>query len=375
MKWKRVVALLLAFGVVAAACGDDDDDAAEATDGAGTEEPAADDGGEEPAEPTDAAADDAAAEPTGEKVSVAILLPCAINDRSWCQAAYEGVKGMEADGLIDLQVVENAPFDAQGATRVMTGFADEGVDVVIGHSFDYGAPINELAPDYPDTVFLWQGSCNGFCGVEGPNVVDYGMPMHEPAYLAGILAAGITQSNVLGSNAGFDIPVCRATMEAFLLGAQEVNPDITRLDTFLGSWVDAPLAKEATAAQVEQGADVFIACGNAGSFGMIQQVQEDGLSAFGYVYDESELAPENVVGSLAWQIGITYRAIVADVAAGNPVQPYYEIYMKDGGFQLQLNDSYTAGTVSEEAQALFDQRLAEITNGTFEVPFIGTAEG
>ena len=48
---------------------------------------------------------------------------------------------------------------------------------------------------------------------------------------------------------------------------------------------------------------MFVARGNAGSFGMIQAAREAHLSAFGYVYDESALAPENVLASMAWQIG------------------------------------------------------------------------
>jgi len=364
MRISRNLAVLAALSLFAVACGDD---------GGGTKATTATTAAA--AQTTVAAATTAAATATtaaADKVSVAILLPCAINDRSWCQAAYEGVKKLESDGLIDLQIVENAPFDAPGATRVMTGFAEAGVDLIIGHSFDYGAPINELAPKFPKSRFIWQGSCNGFCDVAGANVTDYGMPMHEPAYLAGIVAAGLTKSNKLGSNSGYDIPVCRATVEAFLAGAKEVNPAITRLDTFLGSWIDVAKAKEATAAQAEQGADVFIACGNAGSFGMIQEVKEKNLSAFGYVYDQSELAPANVVGSLHWKLDITFGQIVAAIKAG-AVPAYIEIPMKDGGFELQLNPGYTAGKVSAAAQALYDTKLAEIKAGTFTVPFVGAA--
>ncbi len=381
MRWKPLFVLGVAFTLLAAACGDDDSTTAEepAAEEPAAEEPAAEEpAAEEPAAEEPAAEEPAAEEPAAEepaaddKVSVAILLPCAVNDLSWCQAAYEGVRDLEAEGLIDLQIVDEAPFDAQGATRVMSGFAEEGVQLVIGHSFDYGAPIHEMAPDYPDIKFAWQGSCGGFCGVEGPNIADYNMPMHEPAYLSGILAGGITQSGILGANAGYDIPVCRAVVEAFLIGAQEVVPDATRLDAFLGSWIDAALGKEATAAQAEQGADVFVACGNAGSFGMIQAVREQNLSAFGYVYDESSLAPENVVASMAWQIGETYRQMVEDIAADN-FQTWYDLPMSHGGFEVQMNPDYAAAEISPDALALFETRLAEIEAGTFQVPFIAEA--
>lgn len=363
MKSRQLFGLVVVLLLVAAACGSSDDGADTST----TQAPAA-------TTTTAPAGTDTTQPPPPpeEKVSVAILLPCAINDLSWCQAAYEAVIEMEADGLIDLDFVEDAPFDAAGSIRVMSGFAQDGVDLVIGHSFDYGSHIQEIAADFPETAFAWQGSCFGFCGVEGPNITDYNMPMHEPAYLSGILGGGISQTGIIGANAGFDIPTCRATVEAFLIGAQEINPDATRLDAFLGSWIDVALAKEATSAQADQGADVFVACGNAGSFGMIQEAGERGLSAFGYVYDESAIAPNNVVGSMAWQIGETYRQMVDGVASGT-FAPVYDVPMSAGGFEVQLNDAYNAAEISAEALALFETRLAEIQAGTFEVPFIGEA--
>ena len=370
MGYKRIAALTCVVGLLAGACGSDSEEpAAPAATAAPTTAPAA------TAAP--AATDAPAAADDGDgaadaKVSVAILLPCAINDLSWCQAAYEGVKELEAEGLIDLQFVENAPFDAQGATRVMSGFANDGVDLIIGHSFDYGAPIHELAPEFPDSKFVWQGSCGGWCGVEGPNIVDYAMNMYEPAYLAGILAGGISQTGVLGTNSGYDIPACRASVEAFLLGAQEVNPAVTRLDAFLGSWIDAALAKEATAAQADQGADVFMACGNANSFGMLAEVAERGLSGFGYVYDESALAPGNVVASMWSKFGVNVRTMVEGIENGT-WEEYLSTPMSGGAFELLMHSDFNAAEISAEAMALYETRLAGVMDGTFEVPFIGAA--
>ena len=92
------------------------------------------------------------------------------------------------------------------------------------------------------------------------------------------------------------------------------------------------------------------------------------------VYDESSLAPDNVVASMAWQIGETYRRMVNDIAADN-FQPFYDVLMSDGGFEVQMNPDYSAGTVSPEAMELFEARLQEVVDGTFEVPFIATADG
>lgn len=308
-----------------------------------------------------------------EKLKVAILLPCALNDLSWCQSAYEGIKQIEADGSIELFVTDNAPFDAQGARRVISQYADDGVDLIIGHSFDYGQTMLELAPDFPDTAFAWQGGCGEPCEFVSANVADYGIPLYEIGYLAGIVAGGTSETGVLGTNSGFDIPTCRATIEAFKLGAQEINADIEQIDTFLGSWADAALGKEATSAQADQNADVFIACGDAGARGMIQAARELGLSAFGYMGDESDLAPDNVVASLYWLSAPTFQQMIDDVAAGTFVGKFYQVPVADGGFELRMNPTFTAATISPEALALLEQRTQEIEAGSFEVPFIGTA--
>ena len=95
---------------------------------------------------------------------------------------------------------------------------------------------------------------------------------------------------------------------------------------------------------------------------------------FGYVYDESALAPDNLVASMAWQIGETYRQMVEDIQAGN-FQPTYDLLMSDGGFEVQVNPDYSAASVSAEAMDLFETRQQEVVDGTFQVPFIAAAEG
>jgi len=63
------------------------------------------------------------------------------------------------------------------------------------------------------------------------------------------------------------------------------------------------------------------------------EARERDLSGFGYVYDEAELAPDHVVGSLAWQLTETYRPMVEDVRDGT-FQPIYDIPMSEGGFEV-----------------------------------------
>ena len=52
----------------------------------------------------------------------------------------------------------------------------------------------------------------------------------------------------------------------------------------------------------------------------------------------------------------------------------YDVAMSDGGFEVQINPDYSAASISAGAMELFETRLQEVIDGTFEVPLIGSAE-
>lgn len=302
-----------------------------------------------------------------EPVKVALIIGSPRNDLGWSQAGYEGVKALEDEGLIDLEVVEALEFETSAVRRVLTPLLDEGFDLIIAHSFSYGDAVMEVAPEYPDVAFAWAG---GFGGT-AENVADYDQPFHEASYLAGILAGGVSETGVLGGTAGFDIPVCHAMLEGFVLGAREVNPDASLIPTYIGSWVDVALTKEAVLAQAEQGADMFVTCGV--DAGTIEGAREVGGGVLGYVVDQSSLAPENIFGSMVWNLSETFRLMAQDVKAGTftPAK-FYSVGLADNGLYVKLNDGF-GRDIPADAMAKYEEVLAQVKAGEFEIPFV-TAE-
>lgn len=353
-------AVFVALGLAAASCGGEADTtttqapaAATTTTMAPTTAAMADE-----VETTDAAMDD-------EPVKVALIIGSARNDLGWSQAGYEGVKVLEDEGLIDLEVVEALEFETSAVRRVLTPLLDEGFDLIIAHSFSYGDAVMEVAPEFPDVAFAWAG---GFGGT-AENVADYDQPFHEASYLAGILAGGVSETGVLGGTAGFDIPVCHAMLEGFVLGAREVNPDASLIPTYIGSWVDVALTKEAVLAQAEQGADMFVTCGV--DAGTIEGAREVGGGVLGYVVDQSSLAPENIFGSMVWNLSETFRLMAQDVRAGTftPAK-FYSVGLADNGLYVKLNDEF-GREIPADAMAKYEEVLAQVKAGEFEIPFVG----
>jgi basic membrane protein A and related proteins len=337
MSWRAVLiwlaAAVLAMG--AAGCGDDDDGGGGGGDQAG--------GGQ-------------------EKVKTALVLPCATSD-PWCKQGFDGAKALERRGDIDLEVTTNAPQDTAGVTRVLAQYAQGGTELLLAHSTWQDAAF-DVAEQFPDVNIA------SYAFELRDNVAILEEPIYQAAYLAGMLAGGLTESNTIGGSAGQDVPLCHAELEAFEAGAKRVNKQVKMIDTYIGDWNDAAKGKQATEAQIDQGADVVIACGGGPATGMAQAIKEADISGFGYVGDMSSQAPENLVGSVMYNLEPYFEAAVEDVR-NDSFRPAkrYEFGLADGGVDLKLNDRYSVKEIPSDVMKQMEQVKDQIISGEFKVPY------
>jgi basic membrane protein A and related proteins len=202
------------------------------------------------------------------------------------------------------------------------------------------------------------------------NVAILEEPIYEAAYLAGMLAGGLTESNTIGGSAGQDVPLCHAELEAFEAGAKRTNKQVKMIDSYIGDWNDAAKGKQATQAQIDQGADVVIACGGGPATGMAQAIKEANISGFGYVGDMSSQAPKNLVGSVLYNLEPYFTAAVNDVK-NDSFRPAkrYEFGLADDGVSLQLNDGYSVKEIPGDVMDQMEQVQQQIKSGEFKVPY------
>ena len=105
--------------------------------------------------------------------------------------------------------------------RVLRETAEQDApDIIFGDAFGNEEAVRAVAADYPDIAFVF-GSGGG---PAEPNFSVFDNWIHEPAYLAGMIAGGVTQSNVLGVVGGYPVPEVNRIVNAFIAGAQEVEP-------------------------------------------------------------------------------------------------------------------------------------------------------
>ncbi len=245
--------------------------------------------------------------------------------------------------------------------RVLREYADKGPDIIMGDAFGNEEAARRVAKDYPNIAFVF-GSGGG---PMEPNFAVFDDWIHEPAYLAGLIAGKITKSNVIGVVAGYPVPEVNRIVNAFIVGAKESNPDVKVKVTFIGSWFDPPKAKEATIAQIEAGADVMF----GERYGVIDACKERNIPVFGNILDQCDLAPGLVIGSPVWDMWPTVKYVIESVKNGS----FKAMDLKDwsmmgkGGAKLVICEEWK-DKLPEDVKTLVEKKTQDIMNGLFRVP-------
>jgi basic membrane protein A and related proteins len=298
-------------------------------------------------------------------VKMALVLPCGSSD-PWCNQGYNAAQKLKSQGVVDLKVTTNAPQDTAGASQVIRQYAQSGEQLVVAYS-TWPDATNPVAAKFSKVDFATFGI------KPTTNVALFDEPIYQAAYLAGIVAGGITKSNTISGAAGQDVPLCHAEMRAFQAGAKTVNPKVKQLTTYVGDWNDIAKSLQAINGQIGQGSDVVLACGGAQANAMEEAVKSHNISGFGYVSDTSSQAPKNTAGTILYDPYPYFKAMAA-AAKGGTFTPakLYSYGLQQGGVKLQLNPQYAAAKIPPAVMSKMQKVQQEIMNGTFKVPYVAT---
>lgn len=282
-------------------------------------------------------------------------------EEPWDGVIHAALNKAQEGGIIEYTYTDDIGYSGD-MERILREVAEKNQPAVIfGDAFGNEEAVRRVAADYPEVAFVF-GSGGG--PVE-PNFSVFDNWIHEPAYLSGMLAGGLSKNNVIGVVGGLPVPEVNRIVNAFISGAKETNPEVDVKTTFINSWFDPAAAKEAALAQIDAGADVLF----AERFGVIEAAAEKGLYSFGNMSDQSELAPESVVSGPVWNMTPTVDYVLSQVKGGTYTAQDlkdFSMFAKGGATLAPINTKVTGGI----PQALIDSVTAKedaIKNGTFRV--------
>ena len=279
----------------------------------------------------------------------------AANDQGWNQTAYEGAqKACDKYGC-ELAYTEN--LEAADISAAFADYASAGYDVVIGHGYEFGDPALEVAETYPATKFICTES-----DASSDNVASYVMACEQTAYVEGIIAASMTKSDKLGAIGPIQGDSLVKIVNGYEDGAKSVNPDIEVQTAWTNSFVDTQLAQEAAKAMIENGVDVIKHCANACGNGAIAAAVDADIWCQGDSYDQSSLAPENILDSAIYNLDVVIDKAIESVVDDSFEGDVYNLGMADGAVEVLLSDNLT-----EEVKATAQDAIDKIVSGELEV--------
>jgi basic membrane protein A len=242
-------------------------------------------------------------------LKVAFVYVGPVGDGGWTYAHDQARRNLEAEygDRVQTSYVENVPEGSQ-AEQVFRDLAKAGNRLIFGTTYGYGEAMRKVAAEFPDVKFEHATGDR-----TAANIAVYEARTYEGAYLAGILAAKVTKKNKLGFVASIPIPEVFRNINAFTLGAQSINPDITTELAWVGQWFDPDKERAVALELIARGADVLIQ--NTDSAAVLRAAQEKGVHAFGWDSDMTRYAPRAHLGSVAIDWAPYYKKAVADLLA------------------------------------------------------------
>lgn len=226
-------------------------------------------------------------------MKIAMLYISPRNDGGWTQSFDEARLKLEKEFNTKIQYVENVPETASAIRPTAQRLIQRGANVIIGTAFGYSDTFKELSKEYPEVAFL-----NASGTTNSKNLLSFYGRTYESQYLCGMAAGAASKTGKLGFVAANPFGVVNWTINAYELGAKEINPDATLTVIYTGAWNDPTKERAATQALIDQGADVI---GQHVDTPTPQIVaQENGIKGTGHHRDFSEFAPKATVCSSVW---------------------------------------------------------------------------
>ena len=194
-------------------------------------------------------------DPLEGKVKVGVMLSeNGLGDQSFSDLAFAGLtKARDEDGVVIeyLELAETETYE-NGFRQL----AENDNDLVFALGFTGQQELEKVALDYPNQKFVLVDAVS-----EVSNITSITFKEDEGSMLAGIVAATVSDSQVLGFIGGMEAPVIQRFEEGFIQGAKSINPDIVILSVYAGDFDNDGLGAEIASEMIDRKSGCSLRCG------------------------------------------------------------------------------------------------------------------
>ncbi|MFT4159414.1 BMP family ABC transporter substrate-binding protein [Shinella sp.] len=235
-----------------------------------------------------------------DKTKICFIYVGSKTDGGYSEGHDRGRQELEKEmgDKIETAFLENVP-EGPDAERAVERMARSGCALVFTTSFGFMDATIKVAQKFPDVKFE---HATGFKSAE--NVGTYNARFYEGRYIQGVIAAKMSKKGVAGYIASFPIPEVVMGINAFMLGAQSVNPDFKVKVVWANTWADPGKEADAAKALADQGVDILTQ--HTDSTAPMQVAAERGIHAFGQASDMISAGPNTQLTAIVDTWGAYY---------------------------------------------------------------------
>ena len=291
-----------------------------------------------------------------ELKALAIMMPEEPTDYGWNQQGFDAAKAVAAKYHLKFTPATGLGYgDVRAQLREL---ADDGASLIIAHGAGYNTAAPEIGAEKHVPVAIVDRPKDSKPGA----VADYTLSGHQGAYLAGILAAKMTQTKTVGIVVTGEPPSWNSQSAAFAQGVHAADPAVRIVYAVIGpaAYSDAAGGRRVTESVIGAGADVIFGQGDGASFGMLQAVETRKSTGGGKLWfidvigDKTPIDKGNLLSSVVWNLVPVYSAMIEDLKANKFGTHAYPIQLADDSVRL-LHSKHIPDKVWAEVDAVRTQ--------------------
>ena len=315
-----------------------------------------------------------------------------VDDKSFNASAWKGIEDAVAQLGIEGKYLESK--DQSDYAKNIQQYLSEDADLIITIGFLLGVdtattakanPNKNLAIvdyGYPD---CWPGAVEGKdCGsaTELPNVRGLGFQTDQAAFLAGYLAAGMTETGKVGTFGGIKLPTVTIFMKGMEAGVKyynqqkSANVELLGWDTaaddglFTGNFDSTDDGRKFAESLMQEGADIIMPVAGPVGLGSAAVCKETGnCMIIGVDADWYETAPEYkevVLTSVLKKIDVAVFNTIKDAVEGKFTGGMVMYTITDGGVDIAPFHDFDS-KVSAELKAEIEAAKKALIDGSLTV--------
>lgn len=251
-----------------------------------------------------------------------------LGDQSFNDGAYRGLLDAKRELHAEIAVLQSR--SAADYQPNLTVLANKEYDEIFAVGFLMAQDLDEVASRFPSRNFAIIDAV-----VDEPNVASITFREQEGSFLAGVAAAYASKTKTIAFIGGIDIPLLRKFEAGYIAGARQIDPTITCLVKYVGSFDDPAAGKEIAGVLLSQNADViYVAAGKAG-LGAIDAIKvRPNVYAIGVDVDQDALAPGKILTSMVKRVDVGVLTVSRIAATGKVPHGHIELGLKQGAIGL-----------------------------------------